>query len=109
MEVIHARLDGLRYAAVVQQEPGPRAEACQALRDAFQAASTLLASYFPDYLDRSLRIPAYWAHCEAFVAKDIAAARKVWEDTLKTGLGRCNGQGHNACIWAFQLALTSTA
>lgn len=83
MEVILARIDGLRYSAVQLQRVG-------ALRDTFQAASQLLASYFPGYLDRSLRLPAYWAHCEAFVAEDVAAARKVWEEvTLKTGLGRC--------------------
>ena len=56
--------------------------------------SQLLSSYFPDYLDRSLRIPSYWAHCESIVAGDLAAARKVWEDvTLKSGLGRCEGTG----------------
>ena len=96
MEVILARIDGLRYAAIQLHRIGP----CQALRDAtqaaseelrnaFQVASQLLASYFPGHLDRSLRLPAYWAHCEAFVAEEAAAARKVWEEvTQKTGLGR---------------------
>lgn len=34
-------------------------------------------------------MPSYWAHCEALLLKDPAAARKVWEDTLVRGsLGR---------------------
>ena len=90
MEVILARLDGLRYAASMLPPASPEHEAAsQALRAAFQQATQLLASYFPDYLDRSLRLPSYWAHCEAIVVQDMAAARKVWEEaTLKTGLGR---------------------
>ena len=40
---------------------------------------------------RSLRLPAYWAHCEQYVLGDVAAAREVWESTLKGGLGRCGG------------------
>ena len=37
---------------------------------------------------RSLRLPAYWAHCEVHVLKDVAAAREVWEGVVKGGLGR---------------------
>ncbi len=92
MEVILARLDGLRYA-VSCLKPGELtthpARPDQGLRTAFQQATQLLASYFPDYLDRSLRLPSYWAHCEAYVLQDVAAARRVWEEvTLKTGLGK---------------------
>ncbi len=42
---------------------------------------------------RTLRLPAYWVHCEQHVLGDVAAAREVWESTLKGGLGRWAGPG----------------
>ena len=47
-----------------------------------------MQGYFPDYVDRSLRLTSYWADCELLVADDIKAARAVWEDALKTPAGR---------------------
>lgn len=104
MEVILARLDQLRHAAlsagagsgavaaaaVVPPAPtSPAAvEAVDRLRACFSEASELMVSYFPDYVDRALRVPAYRARCEAFVAGDVAAARGVWEATLKGPMGR---------------------
>ena len=44
-------------------------------------------TYFPDYLDRSLRLPAYWATCEQEIAGDGEAACQVWEATLQTPVG----------------------
>ncbi|KAG1673451.1 hypothetical protein FOA52_002217 [Chlamydomonas sp. UWO 241] len=83
MQVMLARLDGLRHAASLEPDCLP------ALRAAFAECAATLASYFPaPYLDRSLRLPAYRAHCEAVLAKDAAAARKVWDDTLKGPAGR---------------------
>lgn len=46
MEVILARLDGLRHAASIKPDVAP------SLREVFQQASQLLSSYFPDHLDR---------------------------------------------------------
>ena len=60
----------------------------QRLRAGFSAATQLLAAYFPAHADRSLRLPAYWAHCEAHVLGDTAGARRVWEDVVKGPLGR---------------------
>ena len=51
--------------------------------------STILQAYFPDYLDRGLRIHAYWADCEMLLAKDAAAAEAVWEAVLKTAAAKC--------------------
>lgn len=34
-------------------------------------------------MDKSLRLPAYWADCEVGVCKDIKAAREVWDTVLK--------------------------
>ena len=45
-------------------------------------------SYFPEYVDRSLRLTAYRAECELRMGEGIAAARTVWEDMLKTSAGR---------------------
>ncbi|KAK9810066.1 hypothetical protein WJX72_004227 [[Myrmecia] bisecta] len=46
------------------------------------------ASYFPEFVDRQLRIPAYWADCEYHMAGNADAARAVWEAALKTDLAR---------------------
>ena len=55
-----------------------------------RAASEAMAAYFPDYHDPQLRLPAYWAKCELRGAEDPAAARAVWEATLKSVSGRCD-------------------
>lgn len=49
-------------------------------------------SYFPEYVDRSLRLTAYWADCQLRMGEGIAAARTVWEDALKTSTGRYAGK-----------------
>ena len=79
MEVILARLDGLRHMGTDQ---------ATALRQGFQQAAELMQTYFPDHMDRSLRLHAYWADCEMHVSKDPAAADAVWEGLLKTPMGR---------------------
>ena len=78
MEVVLARLDKQRRASKDMLE----------LRPAFKQAAELMQTYFPDYIDRSLRIHAYWADCELHLAKDPVAAEAVWEDVLKSELGR---------------------
>ena len=79
MEVVLARLDGLRHMGT---------DHAQALRQGFQHAAELMHTYFPDYIDRSLRLHAYWADCELHVGKDLAAAEAVWENVLRSPLGR---------------------
>eukprot|EP00887_Chlorella_sp_A99_P001390 scaffold8.g1390.t1 len=79
LEVALARADCLRRR-------GPAA--APALRAVLSAAFERLASYYPDAIDRSLRLPAYWAECEARAAGDLGAARGVWEALLKTPAGR---------------------
>lgn len=79
MEVILARLDGLRHN-------GP--QHIQVLIQGFQQAAELMQTYFPEYLDRSLRIHGYWADCELHMAKDSAAAEAVWEGVLKSPAAR---------------------
>jgi hypothetical protein len=49
-----------------------------------QRAAQFVAKYFPDFFDQSLRLPLYWTHLEAQVLKDVAAARGVWENLIKT-------------------------
>jgi squamous cell carcinoma antigen recognized by T-cells 3 len=112
MEVTLARLDAIRRRG---------AGAMPQLRETFTAASqTLQVSHiawmctscsvsqqqsvmcgwvlqetFGDVPDPLLRLPAYWADCEAHLAADAAAARAVWEAVLKTAAGRW--AQHQAC------------
>jgi hypothetical protein len=54
------------------------------LHETFDRAAQFVAKYFPDFFDQSLRLPLYWTHLEAQVLKDVAAARGVWENLIKT-------------------------
>jgi hypothetical protein len=56
-------------------------------------------TYWPDFVDRSLRLTSYWANCEAHLAKDVKAARRVWEDVVKSPAGRCKIVGKGRRIW----------
>lgn len=51
-------------------------------------AANLVPTRCPTCLLPWPRLPSYWAHCEAHTLGDVPAARKVWEETLKTGLAR---------------------
>ena len=89
--VVLARADCLRRR-------GPAAAA--ALREAFSEGSQLLQRYFPDQTDPALRLPVYWAECEARAgggggssgnddsADGLAAGREVWEGVLRGPAGR---------------------
>ncbi|DBA73744.1 TPA: hypothetical protein ACH3X2_009718 [Trebouxia sp. C0005] len=79
MEVVLARLDALRHRG---------ADRAQELKQGFQQAAELMQTYFPDYIDRTLRIHAYWADCEMHVGQDPAAAEAVWEGVLKSTAAR---------------------
>ena len=77
-----ARVDAIR------RQVGSQAATIDNLREAFSAAESLMQSYFPDFKDPALRIPAYRAECEVRLGKDMNAARGVWEATLKTPASR---------------------
>jgi hypothetical protein len=104
MEVVLARADYLRHC-LPAGTGAATAPAAAALRAFFPAAAELMASYFPDYTDRALRLPGYWAHVEAVVLKDAAAARAVWEGVLKSSLSRraslCRGRAQRAAVWQY--------
>eukprot|EP00850_Spirogloea_muscicola_P000612 SM000002S05692 [mRNA] locus=s2:1682230:1687648:+ [translate_table: standard] len=54
------------------------------LAQTLQRAHRHLDAHFPEYVDRSLSVIGYWAHVELDLAKDLAAARGVWEELIKT-------------------------
>lgn len=81
-----ARADCLRHQ--LPSPATPTDEAAAKLRTWFRRASVTMARYFPNDLDRSLRLPAYWAHVEGVLLGDLAAMREVWDDTVKGPLGR---------------------
>jgi hypothetical protein len=85
MSVLLARADCLRHQLTAQ--PADK-ELAAKVRSWFSRSRDLMGQYFPDLLDRSLRLPAYWAHVEGHLLGDLAAMRAVWEDTVKGPLGR---------------------
>ncbi|KAG2446465.1 hypothetical protein HYH02_008457 [Chlamydomonas schloesseri] len=113
MVVVLARLDALRHTAVAAAEAAAAgggagskkaaAAAAAALRSGFSSATELLMSHFPDYVDRSLRLPGYWAACEEHVLGDVPAAREVWEGAIKGGMGRF------AEVWEAYVAMERSA
>ncbi|KAG2433859.1 hypothetical protein HXX76_008213 [Chlamydomonas incerta] len=113
LAVVLARLDALRHRAVAAAEAAAAgggaatkkaaAAAAAALRAGFSSATELLMSHFPDYVDRSLRLPGYWAACEEYVLGDVAAAREVWEGAIKGGMGRF------AEVWEAYIAMERAA
>ncbi|XP_024528014.1 squamous cell carcinoma antigen recognized by T-cells 3 isoform X1 [Selaginella moellendorffii] len=74
LDVFLTRVDGLRRQMA----------SVERLREVFQRAADLLANYFPDFVDRSLRLQGYWARMEVRLAKDISAARSIWERLVKS-------------------------
>ncbi|CAD7704932.1 unnamed protein product [Ostreobium quekettii] len=57
------------------------------LRQVFSDAAQLLGQYFPQWVDRDLRLVAYWADCELTIGGDVERAREVYEMALKTCAG----------------------
>ncbi len=92
MEVLLARADCLRRCAAAASASGnaatAKAAAATALQQFFGQAEQLMAQYWPQHLDRSLRLPYYHAHCLARVLGDADAAKEVWEGLLKGPLGK---------------------
>lgn len=86
LSVMLARADGLRHQ--LPSPANPSSPPAVKLRAWFAHCTTTLAQLFPEYLDRSLRLPAYWAAVEGVVLGDLAAMRTVWEETVKGKEGR---------------------
>ena len=49
-----------------------------------QQADQFLSSYFPGFVDRTLRLHSYWAWLEISLAKNVAGARGVFENLIKS-------------------------
>lgn len=86
LAVLLARSDCLRHQ--LPSPANPSSPPAQKLRAWFTHSRNTMAQYFPDYLDRSLRLPAYCAHVEGVLLADLEAMRAVWEATVKSRLGR---------------------
>jgi hypothetical protein len=86
LSVLLARADCLRHQLPSPADPSSAASG--KLRAWFARARDTMAQYFADTVDRSLRLPGYWAHVEGLVLGDLAAMRAVWEETVKGPLGR---------------------
>ncbi|KAL2609096.1 hypothetical protein R1flu_027669 [Riccia fluitans] len=78
------RADGLRRRIMTIEDENEKQRFLALLHDAFDGASQFMSTVFPDYVDRSFQLHAYWAHTEAHLAKDLAAARGVWENLIKS-------------------------
>ena len=69
----------------------------------------LLQANWPDWTDRSLQLPGYWAEWEARSAGDVRAARAVWEAALTGPLGKCALPAHiRTCRWLCNWVLYSS-
>ncbi|GMH32232.1 hypothetical protein BSKO_00066 [Bryopsis sp. KO-2023] len=87
MTVLLAWLDVVRVLKVSKREEGrPGFVPMEVVRQEFARAMEVMGSYFPEYMDKSHRIPAYWADCEiSFGGEDgLERARKIWEDLIAT-------------------------
>jgi hypothetical protein len=78
-QVLLARIDCLRRAG---------REGYAATKAAFEAASSLLTAYFPDFVDRQLRLTAYAAQCALRIGGGADEARGLWNNALKSPAGR---------------------
>ncbi|KAG6543702.1 hypothetical protein Mapa_014886 [Marchantia paleacea] len=84
LELHLTRADGIRRRIMSMDDNSEKQTFLALLHDTFDRASQYMTSVFPDYVDRSLPLHAYWAHTEAHLAKDLAAARGVWENLIKS-------------------------
>lgn len=80
LDLFLTRIDGLRRRISVAGEMQVLDYAV--IRDTFQRASDYLCQHLKG-TDALLRLHAYWARLELSLAKDIVAARGVWESLLK--------------------------
>ena len=100
LAVLLARADCLRHQLPTPADPS--SAAAGKLRAWFTHSRRTMTQYFPDYVDRSLTLPAYCAHVEGVLLGDLVAMRQVWEDTVKGQLGRsavCAVALSFFCVW----------
>ncbi|MCO5600438.1 hypothetical protein L7F22_054551 [Adiantum nelumboides] len=76
------RVDGLRRRMC--GGPADKSFNLGPLRETFNQAVEVLSTFFPTFVDRSLRLHSYWARLEHSFANDMAAARGVWENLVKS-------------------------
>ncbi|XP_010270737.1 PREDICTED: squamous cell carcinoma antigen recognized by T-cells 3-like [Nelumbo nucifera] len=81
LDLFLTRVDGLRRRiSPTNAEDGLD---CTVFRDTFQRAKEYISPHLKS-TDDLLHLHAYWAHLELNLAKDLVAARGVWESLLKT-------------------------
>uniref|UniRef100_A0A0D6R1C0 RRM domain-containing protein n=1 Tax=Araucaria cunninghamii TaxID=56994 RepID=A0A0D6R1C0_ARACU len=85
LDLFLTRADGLRRRIMKLGEIS-NASWLALLRETFQRAVEYLSAHL-NYKDQFLRLHAYWAHLEVQLAKDMAAARGVWESLIKMSGG----------------------
>ncbi|KAK7302396.1 hypothetical protein RJT34_13284 [Clitoria ternatea] len=79
LDLFLTRVDGLRRRMTSTCEEDLK---YKTIRETFQRASDYLSPHLKN-TKGLLHLHAYWAHLEAKLGKDIAAARGVWENCLK--------------------------
>lgn len=84
LEYYLTRADGLRRRICVLADETDKQTYLGSLRETFNQAAQFLSTYFPDFMDRSLRLYSYWGQLEASLANDVIAARGVWENLIKS-------------------------
>eukprot|EP00850_Spirogloea_muscicola_P017562 SM000152S01550 [mRNA] locus=s152:171737:176447:- [translate_table: standard] len=82
-EIFLTRADNLRRRASCETLE-QSTQTLRLLAQTLQRAHRHLDANFPGHVDRSLPVIGYWAHVELDLAKDLAAARGVWEELVKT-------------------------
>ncbi|KAH7281483.1 hypothetical protein KP509_36G050300 [Ceratopteris richardii] len=82
LDLFLTRVDGLRRRLPSKQVD--KLSYLGSLRETYKQADEFLSTYFPTFVDRSLKLHSYWARLEYSVANDIVAARGVWEYLIKS-------------------------
>lgn len=97
LAVLLARADCLRRQLPPEPAAAAASEPAAKLRAWFARCREVLGAFFPDLVDRSLRLPGYAAHVEGRLLGDLGGMRAVWEEAVKGPLGRCAGALRWAC------------
>ncbi|CAM6111706.1 unnamed protein product [Calypogeia fissa] len=84
LDLFLTRCDGLRRRIMAAVDVSDRQSDILLLHNTFDRAAQFLATYYPDHVDRTLQLHAYWADMEAHVVKDLVAARGAWEGLIKS-------------------------
>ncbi|KAH9287575.1 hypothetical protein KI387_031692, partial [Taxus chinensis] len=81
LDLFLTRADGLRRK-IMKRDEISNTSWVALLRETFQRAAEYLSQNL-NYTDQFLHLHAYWARLECQLAKDMAAARGVWESLIK--------------------------